>query len=214
MEKNSGALEEKNTLALLIRQAMTTQNLSLRGLARESGISTTTLSRILHHQQAPTLRQMQLLSEHLSLDMEHLLYAAGIIERKPPSGTDHFWFTVIQDLLSVFQLDLTDVTQNISTTLQVYEQFAQLEEGKQLIHQSFAEKLHATNGAGQVVHYLQELYDGFCDPNTPEARRIAMGSALLYFVQTADAIPDYLFPIGYLDDAIAVQMVMDTIEGL
>nr|WP_275949849.1 DUF1232 domain-containing protein [Oceanobacillus jordanicus] len=35
-----------------------------------------------------------------------------------------------------------------------------------------------------------------------------MGGALLYFVLTLDLIPDYLFPIGYIDDAIAVQLTV------
>jgi uncharacterized membrane protein YkvA (DUF1232 family) len=35
-----------------------------------------------------------------------------------------------------------------------------------------------------------------------------MGSALLYFILPVDVIPDYIFPIGYLDDAIAVQLVL------
>jgi len=29
-----------------------------------------------------------------------------------------------------------------------------------------------------------------------------LGSGLLYFISAVDIIPDYLFPIGYVDDAI------------
>ncbi|MEH7609111.1 DUF1232 domain-containing protein [Priestia megaterium] len=31
----------------------------------------------------------------------------------------------------------------------------------------------------------------------------------MYFILPTDIIPDYVFPIGYLDDAIAVQLVMN-----
>ncbi len=31
--------------------------------------------------------------------------------------------------------------------------------------------------------------------------RCILGSVLLYFVLATDVIPDYVFPIGYLDDA-------------
>ena len=36
-----------------------------------------------------------------------------------------------------------------------------------------------------------------------------IGSALIYFIISVDIIPDYIFPIGYLDDAIAVKLVLN-----
>lgn len=38
-----------------------------------------------------------------------------------------------------------------------------------------------------------------------------MGSALIYFILSVDVIPDYIFPIGYLDDAVAVQLVLNAL---
>lgn len=44
------------------------------------------------------------------------------------------------------------------------------------------------------------------DTTAPEMARLAAGSAVLYFLQAVDAIDDFLWPIGYLDDAIAVAL--------
>ena len=52
----------------------------------------------------------------------------------------------------------------------------------------------------------------YCDEITSENDRTLIGSALLYFISSADLIPDYLFPIGYLDDAIVVYLVLDRLE--
>jgi uncharacterized membrane protein YkvA (DUF1232 family) len=53
------------------------------------------------------------------------------------------------------------------------------------------------------------MYLEYCDEKTSAAKRSILGSALLYFILPTDIIPDYVFPIGYLDDAIAVQLVMN-----
>ena len=39
-----------------------------------------------------------------------------------------------------------------------------------------------------------------------------IGGALLYFISPIDIIPDYIFPIGYLDDAIVVKIALDLLE--
>jgi uncharacterized membrane protein YkvA (DUF1232 family) len=39
-----------------------------------------------------------------------------------------------------------------------------------------------------------------------------LGGVLLYFILPVDVIPDYIFPIGYLDDAMAVQIVANLLS--
>jgi len=36
--------------------------------------------------------------------------------------------------------------------------------------------------------------------------RLTAGSAVLYFLQAVDAIDDFIWPVGYLDDAVAVAL--------
>lgn len=40
-----------------------------------------------------------------------------------------------------------------------------------------------------------------------------MGAVLIYFISTADVVSDYLFPVEYLDDAIAVQVVRNLLSN-
>lgn len=50
------------------------------------------------------------------------------------------------------------------------------------------------------------------DESTPAEDRAILGSALLYYILATDVIPDYMFPIGYLDDAIAVQIALNRLK--
>lgn len=53
------------------------RRLSLRGLARESGISASTLSRWCDGKQTPSPKSCKMLAEYLSLSTEHVLALAG-----------------------------------------------------------------------------------------------------------------------------------------
>lgn len=44
--------------------------------------------------------------------------------------------------------------------------------------------------------------------------KTVIGSGLLYFVLSADIIPDYSFPLGYIDDALAVRLVLERLKEL
>ena len=56
------------------------------------------------------------------------------------------------------------------------------------------------------IEQLTDMYQQFCNETISKEERAVLGSALLYFILSTDIIPDYLFPIGYLDDAIAVEL--------
>ncbi|MDR3542351.1 MAG: YkvA family protein [Desulfosporosinus sp.] len=58
------------------------------------------------------------------------------------------------------------------------------------------------------------MYELYCLSSTTTSDRVLLGSALLYFILPTDVIPDYIFPIGYLDDAIAVKLVLDKLSLL
>ena len=46
------------------------------------------------------------------------------------------------------------------------------------------------------------------DPATPAHVRALLWGAVAYFVMPVDLIPDYLFAIGFTDDAAVIAMVM------
>lgn len=70
------------------------------------------------------------------------------------------------------------------------------------------------SGEGPFIEQMRDMYACFCDPAVSEEEKAVLGSALLYFILSVDIIPDYVFPIGYLDDAIAVNMALERLRGM
>lgn len=98
--------------------------------------------------------------------------------------------------------------------LDKYEQFARTNEGKKIIYDNFESKILSTNGVGIIIDKLNYLYKLFCSDDIDSNKHAVIGSGLLYFILATDVIPDYLFPIGYLDDAIAINMVTKHISEI
>lgn len=116
----------------------------------------------------------------------------------------------IQDTLqssNLFDYDYTTI--RVKQELENYERYAQTTEGQMRIHESFSTKLKQIDSTGPFIEQLTEMYQQFCKDTISETERAVIGSALLYFVLSTDIIPDYIFPIGYLDDAIAVELVKE-----
>ncbi len=64
-------------MADLLKDIQRQRGLSLRGLARESGISASTLSRWCDGKQTPSPQSCRMLADYLSLSAEHVLALAG-----------------------------------------------------------------------------------------------------------------------------------------
>ncbi len=122
---------------------------------------------------------------------------------------DHmFLLDTVQDILNDFNINLYAVAMEISKELDKYEQYARTNEGKKIIYDDFTSKISSTNGVGTIIDKLNYLYNQFCSEGINADKQAIIGSGLLYFLLATDVIPDYLFPIGYLDDAIAVNIVI------
>jgi len=67
-------------------------------------------------------------------------------------------------------------------------------------------KRFKVGSVGPFINKLKELYEKFTTDKGTLFELTIIGSTLLYFIIPVDVIPDYVFPIGYLDDAIAVQL--------
>jgi uncharacterized membrane protein YkvA (DUF1232 family) len=48
------------------------------------------------------------------------------------------------------------------------------------------------------------LFYALKDANVPVAAKIIMAAALAYFISPVDAIPDFLVPLGFVDDAAVI----------
>ena len=208
------------TLSMILKTSMAKQGISLRQLSRISGIPAASLSKIINNKQQVGIRHLQLFSQHLNVPIEHLLSSIGIeIELKTGRGENEkmgidgfgqdavFILNMIKDLLHSFGIPLHSLVGDIQKELNKYEHFARTEEGREIILQQFAPKLSTVKGAGSVIDQLKSFYQRYGSNDLEESERAIIGSALLYFALSPDVIPDYAFPLGYLDDAIAVHLV-------
>lgn len=83
-----------------------------------------------------------------------------------------------------------------------------------MIRDRFQIKAQHIDGMGPFIEQLMQMHADFFDSSVTEKKRAVMGSVLLYFIYSTDIIPDYVFPIGYLDDAIAIQLGMQRLAQL
>ena len=61
---------------------------------------------------------------------------------------------------------------------------------------------------------IHKMYGCFITGKSNVNDTALMGGALLYFIVTTDLImPDYLLPIGLLDDALIVQAISQRMEN-
>lgn len=184
----------------------------MRKLGALTGIDTATISRIVNGKQKARLDHLQKFSEHLSVPIEKLFKAAGIdVEKETDESYSdiHAYVDSIKEvLISSRLLDHQYTLEHVRKELAKYEQYALTEEGHSIILDGFHTKVDGINGAGPFIDQLKNMYELYCEENSDLQKRSILGSALLYFIMSADIIPDYVFPFGYLDDAIAVQLVL------
>ncbi len=202
---------ESNPLGQEIHRYLQEHSLSLRQFAAISGVHVSTLSRLANGKRRATGQQLRKLAPFLphgsgelgsggqALVLQHGMSLEEIIVRTLGNFTDFTTGHVHEDIVD---------------SLKKYEVFSQTPEGEGLIVREFPGKISQVAGIGPLITELQNLFERFqtLDDGSPE--RPVIGSALLYFILSADAIPDYLFPIGYLDDALAIQLVMQRLNAL
>jgi len=68
------------------------------------------------------------------------------------------------------------------------------------------------NGISPFIEELKQMHKQFCAEEITENERAILGSALLYLILPTNVIPDYVFSIGYLDDVIAVKLVLNRLS--
>lgn len=206
-------------LGSLLKALLKQKSLSMRKLSALTGIDTATISRIVNGKQTAKLYHLEQFAQHLGVPTELLLQAIGIktghVAKEEPTDIQSIQssFNAIQEVLhssafmqTPFSMDL------VEKELHSYEQYAQTEAGERLIREEFETKVKQVDGAGPFIDQLKEMYTRFVEGHVSPAERAILGSALLYFILSTDIIPDYVFPIGYLDDAIAVHLVLAKLQ--
>ncbi|TQR37131.1 helix-turn-helix domain-containing protein [Lysinibacillus sphaericus] len=206
------AEQRNSTLGLLLRGLLKERSLSMRKFSELTGIDTATISRIINGKRNATPQHLEKFADCLDVPLINLFEAAGypIEQRQEESESDsdiHTSVDAIQSLLKSSNVyDDEFSVSHVEQKLESYGLYAQTEEGKNSILKDFDEKIKSVGSIGPFISKLKELYEKFTLGKGTIFELTLIGSTLLYFIIPVDVIPDYLFPIGYLDDAIAVQL--------
>ncbi|WP_206832204.1 helix-turn-helix domain-containing protein [Alicyclobacillus fructus] len=201
-----GRLED--TVKALLRE----RSMSMRQLAASTGISVSTISKMIAGKQRVNLDYLRRMAEALDVPAATLAEAAGLPLARDEAAHSRSQTTgaEIDTLLHYLGLEkMEDLRKEIERELEKYEVYAQTDEGQQLIAEKYHSKRGQIQGIGGFIRDLDEMYARFSRPDTPEDEKNILASGILYFLLATDAIPDYLVPAGYVDDAIAMQIVRE-----
>ncbi|WP_054949169.1 helix-turn-helix domain-containing protein [Numidum massiliense] len=212
--------KEHPKLGLVIKSLLKERALSMRKLSALTGIDTATISRIASGKQTPKIEHLKQFASALDVPLKQLLVAIGLdlgqdeldLDEKKSLNSD--MHLLVNALDATHFVDVQHVATRVKKELDNYEQYARTAEGQRVIQEQFPLKVQQVDGAGPFIERLQQMYEKLSDAHISDKERSVIGSALLYFILTTDIIPDYLFPIGYLDDAFAVQLVSERLETL
>lgn len=180
-----------------LKSCLKSQSISMRKLSKLTGIDTATISRIINGKQSANINHMEKFSKSLKIPMEILLKSAGYDIGKSENN--------LSEILN--SLNYKCDIKKIEEELNKYEQYALTNEGKKVIYNNFKDKIESVNGSGFFVEKLKRMYHEFLKEDISREKRSIIGSGLLYFILSTDIIPDYVFPIGYIDDITALDLV-------
>lgn len=201
-----------NNLGLILKELLKERSLSIRKFSELAGIDTATVSRIINGKRKANPEHLQRFADCLGIPMAELFVAAGYpIEQK--QSDIHTSIDSIQDFLDSSNFCTKKFSiESVEQELARYEQFSQTEEGKEIIVKEFEEKLQKVGSIGPFISQLKNMYEKFRLTKDTTRELALIGSALIYFILPVDVIPDYIFPIGYIDDASAVQIVTNLLS--
>ncbi|MDP4086889.1 MAG: helix-turn-helix domain-containing protein [Bacillota bacterium] len=210
-----GDVRKDNNIGLLLKKLLKEKSLSMRKLSVQTGIDTATISRIINGKRNATPEHLRKFSDCLGIPIAELFKAAGFpIEEQSKQNSD-IYMTVdsIQNILESSNLiDKGFTIEDVKKQLANYEQYVQTNEGKETIINNFEEKMQKVGSIGPFINQLRSMYEKFRLKKGTTREILLIGSALLYFIIPVDIIPDYIFPLGYIDDAIAVQIIISLLE--
>ncbi len=205
-----------SNLSSLLKELLKERSLSMRKLSELTNIDTATISRISNGKRRATPEHLQKIANCLGVPIDDLFVAAGypIGQRQERQNSDiHSSIDSIQSILESSELYNQPFSiESVEQQLVNYQQYSQTEEGKETILNGFEKKLRKVGSIGPFISQLKEMFERFRLRNGTPAELAIIGSALIYFIISVDVIPDYIFPIGYLDDAIAVNLTLNLLS--
>lgn len=193
-------------LERLVKDLLQDQEMSMRRLAAATGIDVAAISKMLSGKQRVNPEYLQRIAECLKVNSIVLFEAAGFQLERNMSAVEPNLTAICAGLFKDLGWNIQCTRLDIERELQKCEGYANTEEGQLLIVEKFVEKREQLNDSGVFSGVLDEMYAAFLISDISDIERQILGGALLYFIVATDAIPDYLFPVGYMDDAIALDI--------
>ena len=204
-------------LSLLLRELLKERSLSMRKLSELTKIDTATISRIINGKRKANPEHLQKIADCLGVPIADLFVAAGYpIDQKQEQQYSDICSSIdiIQSVLEPSELyNKTFTIKSVEQQLANYQHYSQTEEGKESVLNGFEKKLMKVGGLGPFISQLKEMFERFHSRNGTPAELAIMGGVLIYFIISVDVIPDYTFPLGYLDDAIAVKLALNLLSA-
>lgn len=197
--------------ALLHARAM-----SIRKCSEQTGIDKATISRIINGKRKANIHHLKKFAACLDVPLAELMQAAGhpvdATESDDSSGM-YASMREIQQTLEASNLYDNFSMEAVHQHLNRYGQEAKTEKGKQIIQRQFKKKIDEVGSTGPFINQLKDFYEQFVQHKGTPFTLTIMGGVLLYFITPVDVIPDYIFPIGYMDDAIAVKLALKSLSN-
>lgn len=205
-------MNNQEKLHQFMKDEMKCRDMTLRMFSKAVNIDHATLSKIMNGKRKANINHVQKLSDNLSADFDFLLESAGF----KGAGKDELeqtWIAV-QKVVK----DMTDIEESISykrvnEEISYFETYSGTDEGSKRIHSEFDDKIKETSGIGKYTEQLKIMYGYFINDKGTLKSQLLVGAALLYFIVTTDLLPDYLLPVGLLDDAFIVQVILQRLEN-
>ncbi|MEZ2718988.1 helix-turn-helix domain-containing protein [Niallia circulans] len=202
-------MSDTNEIGLLLKNLLKKNAMSMRKLSVLTNIDTATISRIINGKRRPTPEHIQKFAKFFDYPVDKMFTVAGYLPSEASTQSEDIFDSVesIQsELFSSNHYKETFSIKEVQEQLQKYNHYALTDEGKGLVADKFTEKVQKVEGVGPFIQQLKEYYQRFSNKKGNIRELAVMGAALIYFIISVDVIPDYIFPIGYLDDAVAIKI--------
>lgn len=95
-------------------------------------------------------------------------------------------------------------------TLEVSRALVPFAGRERIVKRRFWDKVRKNLGKVPFLEWAVAAYYAATDPATPRYVKVALFSALAYFIVPADMIPDFIVGAGYTDDAAVLFSVLQT----
>lgn len=200
-----------------LKKILLENNITMTKLSDLTQIDKATISRIANNKQIPTNKHLKKISAALNIPFNQLFsiindeYSISETDNKT-TNTNSSDENIILNFSSI--LDNTDLSDKVQQELLKYEELMNTKDGKTLITNDFNTKINNISQTGPFVTTLKNLYNKFCNESLSKKEFILIGAVLLYFILPLDIIPDFIFPIGFIDDMIAVNLLTSSLLAL